>query len=121
MDYEQTLAYLYNQLPMFTRIGTSAFKKDLTNTIALCGRLDNPHRQFKSVHIGGTNGKGSTSHMLAAILQTAGYKTGLYTSPHLRDFRERIRINGQMIPEQAVIDFVARHKQDFEDIQPSFF
>ena len=121
MDYEQTLAYLYNQLPMFTRIGTSAFKADLTNTIALCERLSNPHQKFKSIHVGGTNGKGSTSHMLAAILQTAGYKTGLYTSPHLRDFRERIRINGEMIAEQDVIDFVAKHQQDFEYIKPSFF
>ncbi|GAB2693058.1 folylpolyglutamate synthase/dihydrofolate synthase family protein [Mucilaginibacter koreensis] len=121
MNYTETLDYLYTQLPMFTRVGSSAFKKDLTNTLALCERLDNPQYKFKSVHVGGTNGKGSTSHMLAAILQTAGYKTGLYTSPHLRDFRERIRINGQMITEQQVIDFVARHQTDFEQIQPSFF
>lgn len=121
MDYQQTLDYLYSQLPMFTRDGPSAFKKDLTNTLELCKRLDNPQHQFKSVHIAGTNGKGSTSHMLAAILQTAGYKTGLYTSPHLRDFRERIRINGKMIHEQHVIDFVENHKKDFEEIKPSFF
>ncbi|MBS1530018.1 MAG: bifunctional folylpolyglutamate synthase/dihydrofolate synthase [Bacteroidetes bacterium] len=121
MDYQQTLDYLYSQLPMFTRDGPSAFKKDLTNTLELCARLDNPQHKFKSVHIGGTNGKGSTSHMLAAILQTAGYKTGLYTSPHLRDFRERIRINGEMIKEQVVIDFVEKHKADFEVIKPSFF
>jgi dihydrofolate synthase/folylpolyglutamate synthase len=121
MDYAQTLHYLYTQLPMFTRVGTSAYKEDLTNTIELCARLNNPQDEFKSVHIGGTNGKGSTSHMLAAILQTAGYKTGLYTSPHLRDFRERVRINGEMISEQQVIDFVADHQSDFEDIQPSFF
>lgn len=121
MDYAQTLHYLYTQLPMFTRVGTSAYKEDLTNTIELCARLNNPQDSFKSVHIGGTNGKGSTSHMLAAILQTAGYKTGLYTSPHLRDFRERVRINGKMISEQQVIDFVADHQADFEDIQPSFF
>jgi dihydrofolate synthase/folylpolyglutamate synthase len=121
MDYKTTLDYLYSQLPMFTRDGPSAFKKDLTNTIELCKRLGDPQNQFKSVHIGGTNGKGSTSHMLAAILQTAGYKTGLYTSPHLRDFRERIRINGEMITEQHVIDFVDKHRGDFEDIQPSFF
>ena len=113
MNYQQTLDYLYSQLPMFTRDGPSAFKKDLTNTLALCERLDNPQRKFKSVHIGGTNGKGSTSHMLAAVLQVAGYKTGLYTSPHLRDFRERIRINGAMINEQYVVDFVALHKADF--------
>jgi dihydrofolate synthase/folylpolyglutamate synthase len=121
MNYQQTLDYLYTQLPMFTRVGASAFKKDLTNTIELCNKLDNPQSRFKSIHIGGTNGKGSTSHMLAAILQTAGYKTGLYTSPHLKDFRERIRINGQMISEQEVVDFVAQHKQDFETIEPSFF
>jgi dihydrofolate synthase/folylpolyglutamate synthase len=106
---------------MFTRVGSSAFKANLTNTIALCDKLDNPQHKFKSIHVGGTNGKGSTSHMLAAILQTAGYKTGLYTSPHLKDFRERIRINGQMISEQSVIDFVQAHLDDFEEIQPSFF
>lgn len=121
MDYKQTLDYLYSQLPMFTRDGLSAYKNDLTNTINLCDRLGNPQHQFKSVHIGGTNGKGSTSHMLAAILQTAGYKTGLYTSPHLRDFRERIRINGEMISEGDVIDFVEQHRHDFEEIKPSFF
>jgi dihydrofolate synthase/folylpolyglutamate synthase len=121
MDYKTTLDYLYSQLPLFTRVGVSAYKEDLTNTIALLDLVDNPQHKFKSVHVGGTNGKGSTSHMLAAILQVAGYKTGLYTSPHLKDFRERIRINGQMISEQTVIDFVAAHKQDFEHIQPSFF
>jgi len=121
MDYAETLQYLYTQLPMFTRVGSSAYKEDLTNTIELCKRLDNPQDKFKSVHIGGTNGKGSTSHMLAAVLQTAGYKTGLYTSPHLRDFRERIRINGEMISEQQVIDFVTDHQKDFETISPSFF
>lgn len=121
MNYTQTLDYLYSQLPMFTRDGPSAFKKDLTNTLELCKRLGEPQLQFKSIHIGGTNGKGSVSHTLAAILQTAGYKTGLYTSPHLKDFRERIRINGEMIGEQAVIGFVEKHKTDFEDIKPSFF
>jgi dihydrofolate synthase/folylpolyglutamate synthase len=121
MDYAQTIQYLYTQLPVFTRVGASAYKEDLTNTIELCKRLGGPQHKFKSVHVGGTNGKGSTSHMLAAILQVAGYKTGLYTSPHLVDFRERIRINGEMISEQSVIDFVAKHKKDFEDIQPSFF
>jgi len=121
MNYEQTIKYLYSQLPLFTRVGVSAYKANLDNTIALCQRLENPQNKFKSVHIGGTNGKGSTSHMLAAILQTAGYKTGLYTSPHLKDFRERIRVNGEMISEQEVIDFVEIHKGDFDDIQPSFF
>ncbi len=90
MTYEETLQYLYDQLPMFSRIGTAAYKKDLINTIRLTEVLSNPQKKFKSIHIAGTNGKGSVSHMLAAILQTAGYKTGLYTSPHLKDFRERI-------------------------------
>ena len=119
--YADTLHYLYAQLPMFTRVGASAYKKDLHNTLAICNALHNPEHKFKSVHSGGTNGKGSSSHMLAAILQTAGYKTGLYTSPHLRDFRERIRINGQMIPEQEVINFVNSHQALFEEINPSFF
>src|SRR5687768_10322561 len=92
-DYRQTLDYLYTRLPMFSRIGAAALKPDLTNTLALCTALGNPQQKFKSIHIAGTNGKGSTSHMLAAVLQDAGYKTGLYTSPHLTDFRERIRIN----------------------------
>ena len=121
MNYHQTLNYLYSQLPMFTRDGASAFKKDLDNTLELCRRLDNPQYKFKSVHIGGTNGKGSTSHMLAAVLQVADYKTGLYTSPHLKDFRERIRINGVMINEAYVVEFVAKHQADFEEIKPSFF
>ncbi|HZY36756.1 MAG TPA: Mur ligase family protein, partial [Mucilaginibacter sp.] len=121
MNYQQTIDYLYSQLPLFTRVGPSAYKANLDNTIELCKRLGDPQHKFKSVHVGGTNGKGSTSHMLAAILQTAGYKTGLYTSPHLKDFRERIRINGQMISEAEVIDFVEQHKVDFEDIRPSFF
>ena len=121
MDYQETLSYLYSQLPMFSRTGAMAMTKDLSNTLTLCALLNNPQQKFKSVHVGGTNGKGSTSHMLAAILQVAGYKTGLYTSPHLRDFRERIRINGKMIGEQAVMDFVAHYKVDFETIQPSFF
>ncbi len=121
MTYSETLDYLYSQLPMFTRIGAAAFKKDLTNTLVLCEVLNNPQHQFKSIHIAGTNGKGSTSHMLASVLQAAGYKVGLYTSPHLKDFRERIRINGEMIPEQTVVDFVAAHKQTFDEVQPSFF
>lgn len=106
---------------MFTRIGAAAFKKDLTNTLRLCEVLGNPQHKFRCIHIAGTNGKGSTSHMTASILQEAGYKTGLYTSPHLVDFRERIRINGQMIPQQEVVDFVADLQEAIEDIQPSFF
>ncbi len=121
MNYTETLEYLYSKLPMFTRVGASAFKKDLHNTIAMCENLGNPQDKFKSIHVGGTNGKGSTSHMLAAILQQAGYKTGLYTSPHLKDFRERIRINGQMVSENFVIDFVESQKAIIESISPSFF
>lgn len=121
MTYQQTLDYLYEQLPMFTRIGASALKKDLTNTLLLCEKLSNPQHQFKSIHVGGTNGKGSTSHMLAAVLQSAGYKTGLYTSPHLKDFRERIRINGEMIPKEEIIDFVAEQHKNINAIEPSFF
>ncbi|MEJ6980322.1 folylpolyglutamate synthase/dihydrofolate synthase family protein [Pedobacter sp. P351] len=121
MDYQQTLTYLYSRLPMFSNLGASAIKKDLVNTIELCSRLGNPQTQFKTIHVAGTNGKGSVSHMLAAILQTAGFKTGLYTSPHLRDFRERIRLNGVMIPENEVIQFVENQKETIEEIEPSFF
>ncbi|QES89777.1 bifunctional folylpolyglutamate synthase/dihydrofolate synthase [Rhizosphaericola mali] len=121
MNYEETLAYLYEQLPMFSRIGASAIKKDLTNTLALCEALGNPQNKFKTIHIAGTNGKGSTSHFLSAIFQTAGYKTGLYTSPHIKDFRERIRINGELCSKEFVVDFVARIKPAMEKIAPSFF
>src|SRR5690606_7275980 len=121
MTYQQALDYLYSRLPMFTRDGHSAFKKDLTNTLLLCRETGNPQQIFKSIHIAGTNGKGSSSHMLAAILQTAGYKTGLYTSPHLLDFSERIRINGQMIPEDWVAGFTTRYQPLMEMVQPSFF
>ncbi len=121
MNYQETIEFLYSKLPMFSRIGESAIKKDLTNTLALSHRLGNPHTQFRSIHIAGTNGKGSVSHMLASVLQSAGYKTGLYTSPHLRDFRERIKINGQMIPEEAVIRFVKTQMHTIEEVQPSFF
>ena len=121
MNYPQTLSYLYSRLPMFTRVGSSAYKANLDNIITFCKHLNNPQQQFKSIHVGGTNGKGSTSHMLAAILQTAGYKTGLYTSPHLRDFRERIRINGEMISEDEVGSFVGKNKELIKQIEPSFF
>src|SRR5678809_1159640 len=120
-SYQQTIEYLFSRLPMFSRIGAAAYKKDLDNIRKLCAFLGNPQEKFKSIHIAGTNGKGSVSHMLAAILQTAGYKTGLYTSPHLLDFRERIRINGKMIPEQEVISFIEKYRNDFERINPSFF
>lgn len=121
MSYKETIDYLYNRLPMFSKQGASAIKKDLTNTIKLSEALGNPHQQFKSIHIAGTNGKGSTSHMLASILQKQGYKVGLYTSPHLLDFRERIRVNGEMIEREEVIAFVKENKALFEEVQPSFF
>ena len=106
---------------MFSRIGTAAYKKDLTNTVALCNALGNPEKKFRSIHIAGTNGKGSVSHMLAAVFQTSGYKTALYTSPHLKDFRERIRINGLEIPQQFVVDFTEQVIPLIESIEPSFF
>lgn len=121
MTYAETLEYLFSQLPMYQRQGAVAFKKDLTNTIALCAFLNDPQTKFKTVHVAGTNGKGSVSHMLASVFQEAGYKVGLYTSPHLKDFRERIKINGEMIPEADVIDFVSENKTQFETIKPSFF
>ncbi|MEZ5043237.1 MAG: folylpolyglutamate synthase/dihydrofolate synthase family protein [Saprospiraceae bacterium] len=121
MSYQATLDYLFQQLPMFQRIGPAAFKKDLTNTIALCEALGNPQRKFKSIHIAGTNGKGSTAHMLAAVLQAAGYKVGLYTSPHYKDFRERIKVNGQLMKKSKVVDFVDQHASLFTSLSPSFF
>jgi len=120
-NYAQTIEWLYAKLPMFTRIGAAAIKKDLTNTRALCEILGHPERRFLSIHLAGTNGKGSVSHMLAALFQKAGWKTGLYTSPHLYDFRERIRINGEVIPEEKVIDWVAQTEEHIERIAPSFF
>lgn len=121
MDYSETLTYLFSQLPMFQRVGKAAYKADLGNTMLLDRFFNHPHTHFKSIHVAGTNGKGSTSHMLASILQRAGFKVGLYTSPHLKDFRERIRINGTMIPEEEVTKFVEKHKELFDDVKPSFF
>ncbi len=121
MTYQQVLDFLYASLPMFQRIGDAAIKKDLTNIRLLCTMLDDPHLTFPSIHVAGTNGKGSTSHMLASIFQAAGKKVGLYTSPHYIDFRERIRINGQMISKKQVIRFVERYQLDWKPIQPSFF
>ena len=120
MNYEETLQYLYRQLPEYQRIGHAAYKEGLDNSLALDAYFDHPHRKYKTIHIGGTNGKGSTSHLLAAILQQAGYKVGLYTSPHLVDFRERIRVNGKMIDKPYVVDFVAKYREAFEPIHPSF-
>jgi len=121
MTYQQTLDYLFARLPMFQRIGAAAYKADLKNTQKIVEVLGRPHQKLKCIHVAGTNGKGSSSHMLAAILQQAGYKTGLYTSPHLIDFRERIKINGKMIPKNYIVDFVEKYKEEFEKIEPSFF
>jgi len=121
MNYQETLDWMFVQLPMYQRQGAAAYKKDLSNTILLVDKLENPEKNFKSIHVAGTNGKGSSSHMIASVLQEAGYKVGLYTSPHLKDFRERVKINGKEIPEQAVIDFVVANKTFFEENQLSFF
>ena len=121
MNYQQSLDWLFSQLPIYQRNGASAYKEDIGNILEACNRLKNPHKKFKSIHVAGTNGKGSTSHMLASILQEAGYKTGLYTSPHLKDFRERIRINGNKIPEVEVVRFVSKNHNWFIEIGMSFF
>lgn len=121
MNYAQATEYLFNQVPMFQNVGGVAYKEGLANTLALDAHFNHPHHKFRSIHVAGTNGKGSVAHTLAAILQTAGYKTGLYTSPHLIDFRERIRVNGKMITESAVIDFIENERAFFEPLHPSFF
>ena len=121
MDYQNTLKYLYESMPMFQQIGGKAYKPGLETTHKLDEHFGYPHQQFKTIHIAGTNGKGSCSHTIAAVLQSAGYRVGLFTSPHLVDFRERIRINGEMIPEEYVVNFVADHRSFFEPLHPSFF
>ena len=121
MNYQETIEYLFNSTPVFEHVGASAYKEGLENTLALDEHFNHPHTHFLSIHIAGTNGKGSCSHSLAAILQAEGYKVGLYTSPHLIDFRERIKVNGKMIPEQYVIDFVKNERSFFEPLHPSFF
>ena len=121
MNYSQTTEWLFTQLPMYQREGKSAYKANLENSTILDSRFNHPHRKYKTIHVAGTNGKGSVSHMLASIFQQAGYKTGLYTSPHLKDFRERIKINGKEIPEQFVIDYVQENREFFENLHPSFF
>lgn len=121
MQYPEALDYLYSRLPVFHRIGPKALKPGLGNTLKLCEALDNPHHQFRSIHVAGTNGKGSTSHMLASVYQAAGYRVGLYTSPHLKSFTERIRLNGQPIAEEAVARFVTEHRTLIEMVEPSFF
>ena len=121
MNYEKTVDYLYNQTPAYQRVGQSAYKEGLDNSLALDAHFRHPHRSYRTIHVAGTNGKGSTSHLLAAVLSEAGYKVGLYTSPHLIDFRERIRVDGEMIEKQFVVDFVKNHRKAFEPIMPSFF
>ena len=121
MTYPETLHYLYTRVPMFQQTGLSAYKPGLDTTIALDEHFGHPHKAFQSIHVAGTNGKGSTSHLLAAILQLSGYKVGLYTSPHLLDFRERIKVNGRKASEAFVVDFVERHRFFFEPLHPSFF
>lgn len=121
MDYKETVAWLFNQLPMYQRVGKAAYKADLSNTKAILSAIGNPERKVMAIHIAGTNGKGSVSHIIASILQEAGLKTGLYTSPHLKDFRERIKINGKLIPEKYVVDFVNTNKGVFTGISSSFF
>jgi dihydrofolate synthase/folylpolyglutamate synthase len=121
MNYPETLAWLYAQLPMYQRVGAAGFKKGLGNTEALAAALGHPETKFKSVHVAGTNGKGSSSHLLAAVLQSAGYKVGLYTSPHLREFTERIRVNGQELAPDYLVQWVAQHQGLFTEIEPSFF
>lgn len=121
MTYQETIKYLYNTAPMFQNVGGGAYKEGLENTHALNELLDHPHRTFRTVHVAGTNGKGSVSQMLCAVLREAGYKVGLYTSPHLKDFRERMQVDGQMIPEQEVTDFIAKMRPHIEELKPSFF
>ena len=121
MTYKETTDYLFNSTPLFQNVGKDAYKEGLQNTLTLDAHFQSPHKHYKTIHVAGTNGKGSCSHTLASILQDAGYKVGLYTSPHLVDFRERIRVNGKMITEQAVINFVEENKSLFEEIHPSFF
>ena len=121
MKYSETMQWLFSQLPLYQNVGKSAYKADLSQTLKLSKQLNHPEHQFKSIHVGGTNGKGSTAHMLASVLQEAGYKVGLYTSPHLKDYRERIRINGEMISEDFVVNFVAANKSFFEANALSFF
>lgn len=121
MNYQQTLDYLFSRLPMYQRVGAAAYKADLNNTIKICQALGNPQNKLKCIHVAGTNGKGSTSHMIAAVLQKAGYKVGLYTSPHMLDFRERVKINGKVIAKEYVVEFVEKYKETFEKIEPSFF
>ncbi|MBP3576079.1 MAG: bifunctional folylpolyglutamate synthase/dihydrofolate synthase, partial [Paludibacteraceae bacterium] len=121
MNYQQTIDYLYASQPAFHLVGASAYKPGLDNTYRLMAHLGNPHEQLRAVHVAGTNGKGSTSHLIAAALQAQGYKVGLFTSPHLVDFRERIRVSGEMIPQEKVVQFIADNHAFLEEVRPSFF
>jgi len=121
MNYKEAIEYLYSHAPMFQSLGKKAYKTGLENTYFLDKKFQSPHKNYKTIHVGGTNGKGSCSHLIASVLQCAGYRVGLYTSPHLKDFRERIRINGEMISEDNVINFIEHHKSTIEEIEPSFF
>ena len=121
MNYKEAIEYLYSHAPMFQSLGKKAYKTGLGNTYFLDKKFQSPHKNYKTIHVGGTNGKGSCSHLIASVLQCAGYRVGLYTSPHLKDFRERIRINGEMISEENVISFIKQHKSTIEEIEPSFF
>ncbi len=121
MDYKETISWLFEQLPMYQRVGKAAYKADLSNTIAILDAIGNPEKKINAIHIAGTNGKGSVAHIIASVLQESGYKTGLYTSPHLKDFRERIKINGQLISEEDVTNFIKAHKKTFVTIKSSFF
>ncbi|MBQ2065133.1 MAG: bifunctional folylpolyglutamate synthase/dihydrofolate synthase, partial [Paludibacteraceae bacterium] len=121
MNYSETLQYLFVKTPMFSQVGAAAYKEGLDTTLALSAEYGDPHKAYKTVHVAGTNGKGSTTHTIASVLQEAGYKTGLYTSPHLKDFSERIRVNGKPIDEQYVVDFVENAKPLIDKLQPSFF
>jgi len=120
-SYQDTLDFLFSQLPQYQKLGGKAYKADLSNITTICELLNNPQNNIKTIHVAGTNGKGSTSHMIASVLQEAGYKVGLYTSPHLKDFRERIRINGTSISKKEVVDFVKNNSKLLEEVKPSFF
>ena len=121
MTYDETIKYLYDSAPMFQKAGVAAYKEGMENSFLIDRHLHYPHTQYRTIHVAGTNGKGSVCHLLASVLQEAGYKRGLYTSPHLLDFRERIKVNGEMIDKDCIVGFIAENKDFFESVQPSFF
>jgi len=120
-SYSEVLQWMFSQLPMYQRVGHAAYKADLSTTLSLMDMAGNPEKGLKCIHVAGTNGKGSVSHLCASVLQEAGYKVGLYTSPHLKDFRERIRVNGEVITEEMVVQFIDHYEDKFKDLKPSFF